>query len=137
MSPTVVAPSSVRPIAQGRRAPDRVVSLARTEFNEPASPTGGDVQARSASHGVRRLLSSSRLVLDVIASTGRRDMAPSELARRMQPRGYGPLNTNDIVAVLLQRGLLVSDGTTLLVTDIGWQVTTRRTPPNRASARPA
>lgn len=87
---------------------------------------------RSASHLVRRSISSARLVLDVIASTGRRQMALHELARRMLLRGHSSVETTKFVIKLRDRGFLTSDEITVLVTDIGWQVTTRRTPSNRA-----
>lgn len=89
-------------------------------------------RARSASHDVRRALASARLVLDVIVSAGRRDMSRGELALRMQPRGHNQVETQGIVAMLLGRGLLTADETTLHMTDTGWSVAARRTPPNRA-----
>ncbi len=109
------------------------MSLAPTG-KEPASPAGGDVRARSAAHGDRRVLSSARLVLDVIASSGGRDMRLSELARRMHLRGHSQVETSELIVTLLDRGLLTSDETTLLLTDIGWGVASRRTPSNRVRA---
>lgn len=61
-------------------------------------------------------------------------MARVELARRMHLRGHSPVATNEIVVTLLGRGMLTSDETTLLMTDIGWGVAARRTPSNRVRA---
>ena len=127
MCPTVAVPSSAPPTRRGSPRDPRLVSLAQAEL-EPASPTSGAV------YRVRRLVSSARLALDVIASTGSRDMGRSELARRMRQRGHSPVETNEIVVTLLGRGLLTSDDTTLVMTDTGWGVAARRTPSNRVRA---
>ena len=109
------------------------MSIARLE-NEPPSPAPGDVPARSTTHTVRRFLSSARLVLDVIASTGCRDMGRGELDRRMSLRGHGLVETNKMIVLLLWRGMLTADDTTLVMTDIGCGVAAKRTPSNRVRA---
>ena len=61
-------------------------------------------------------------------------MSRGELARRMHPRGHSPIDTREIVVMLLRRGLLTADEYTLHMTDTGWGVAMKRTPSNRAKA---